>query len=61
MQNQLSDQEIESIQRVKLFSVIEYLEQQIEFIAKNYKDVYAAYQQSKISQPKIVKYEQGPA
>ena len=61
MQNQLSEQEIENIQRIKLFSVIEYLEQQIEFIASNYKDVFAAYQQSKISQPKIVKHEQESA
>lgn len=55
---QLTDVELQNIKNIKVFTIIEYLEQQIQFIAENYKDAYLAYQQSKLNQPQINKYEE---
>jgi hypothetical protein len=58
MQNELSKEEMDNIVRIKLFSILEYLEQQISFIAETHKDVYKAYQNSKTNKPKIAQYEE---
>jgi hypothetical protein len=58
MQNELSKEELDNIVRIKLFSILEYLEQQIEFVAKSYPDAYLAYQNSKTNKPKIAEYEE---
>lgn len=55
---QLTDVELQNIKNIKVFTIIEYLEQQIQFIAENYKETYLAYQQSKLNQPQITKHEE---
>lgn len=56
--NEMTPEQLEDIKRIKVFSIIEYLEQQIEFIAVNYNDIYSAYQKSKENKTKIEQYEE---
>lgn len=58
MENQLTNEQIEDIKKIKLFTIIEYLEQQIQFIAENHKEVYLAYQSSKQNKTKIESHEE---
>lgn len=58
MENQLTKEQLEDIKRIKLFTILEYLEQQVEFIAKEHKEVYLAYQQSKLNKTKIELHEE---
>ena len=56
--NEMTTEQLEDIKRIKVFTIVEYLEQQIEFIALNYKDIYSAYQKSKENKTKIEQYEE---
>lgn len=53
MENQLTTEQLEDIKKIKLFTIIEYLEQQLQFIAENHKETYLAYQSSKENKTKL--------
>lgn len=54
----LTEFEHKNIINVKVFAIVEYLEQQISFIATNYPEAYQAYQNSKIYKTKIQEHEE---
>lgn len=56
--NEMTTEQLEDIKRIKVFTILEYLEQQIEFIAVNYNDIFSTYQKSKENKTKIEQHEE---